>query len=76
MPKDIAKQAIARLGGWVVHDGGDCPLHYGTIIVSQMNRESREEGELYGPHLANMSCWNKVEDDVYVVAYRIVKRAK
>ena len=78
MPKDIAKQAIARLGGWVVHDGGDCPLHYGTIIVSQMNGESREDGELYGPHLASMYCWNKdgAEGDVYVVAYRIVKRAE
>lgn len=80
MPKDIVKQAIARLGGWVVHDGGDCPLHYNTIIVSQTNRESREEGEIYGPHPAHKFCWDEDEAEAegveYVIAYRIVKRAE
>ena len=78
MPKDIVEQAISRLGGWVEHDGSDCPIPSNTLVICRFAWESEEKATSYAAVPAYSFPWakNKVEyGQGHVVAYRIVKHA-
>ena len=74
----IAKLVALRLGGWVEHDGGDCPVPNSTIVVSQFTGETRDDAEAWGEHQADAATWNKdvartTPSGDYVIAYRVVR---
>lgn len=76
--EEIAKRVVARLGGWIEHDGGECPIPRSTLIKCRYPWESIEEAESYECTSASTFSWNKnrvEKGDGYVVAYRIVKHA-
>ena len=76
--EEIAKRVVGRLGGWIEHDGGECPIPRSTLVKCRYPLESVEEAEAYECTSAGTFIWskNKVEEgDTYVVAYRVIKHA-
>lgn len=69
--EEITKAAIARLGGWIPHKGGDCPLPGRKIVEIKLRN-----GQIIGPITSAGFFWPWVLDwseDLNVMAYRIIK---
>ena len=69
--EEIAKAAIARLGGWIPHGGGDCPFPDKKIVEIKLRN-----GRTIGPVTSVGSFWSWASDrreDINVMAYRIIK---
>ena len=69
--EEIAKAAIARLGGWIPHGGGDCPFPDKKIVEVKLRN-----GRTIGPIVSVCFFWSWALDpkeEFNVMAYRIIK---
>ena len=69
--EEIAKAAIARLGGWIPHKGGNCPFPDKKIVEIKLRN-----GRTIGPVTSVDFFWSWASDrreDINVMAYRIIE---
>ena len=73
--EEIAKRVVARLGGWIEHDGQKCPVPDNAMVMCQLKWETRDHAEAFGPILAEYLGWDSPRESMdCIVAYKVVKR--
>lgn len=73
--KKLANAVISRLGGWIEHDGQKCPVPDDTLVMCQLQWETRNHAEAFGPILAEYLGWDLPRESMdCIIAYKVVKR--
>ena len=73
--KKLANAVISRLSGWVEYDGGEMPVPGDTFVMCQLQWETRNHAEAFGPILAEYLGWDLPRESTErIIAYKVVKR--
>ena len=71
MTEEEIAAAISRLGGWVPHSGGECPIQHKRSVELKLR-----DGRVVGPMPSNSFTWSwkaVIREGLNVMAYRIIK---
>lgn len=72
--EELVNAAIFRLGGWVEHHGGKCPVPDNAMVMCQLKRETRDHAEAFGPIFAKYLGWDSPRESTEcIVAYKVVR---
>lgn len=73
--KKLANAVISRLGGWIEHDGQKCPVPDDTLVMCQLQWETRDQAIASGSCLAKYLGWDLPRKSTErIIAYKVVKR--
>ena len=73
--EELVNAAISRLGGWAEHHGRKCPVSDNTLVMCQLQWETRDQAIASGRYLAKYLGWDLPRESMdCIVAYKVVKR--
>ena len=73
--EELVNAAISRLGGWVEYHGKKRPVPGNTLVMCQLQCETRELALHCGSSRAKDLNWDLPREDMdCIVAYKVVKR--